>query len=106
MTDTAWKRTERRRIAALLGGQRVPITGRARGDVPDVAHDTLSIECKHRLSIPAWLTDALAQAEAAAAPDQLPIVVVHQHGSRYDRALVVLRLSAFVAHLDGRGDDA
>ena len=37
MSDTRWKATERR-IAALLGGRRVPVSGRGRGDQPDVAH--------------------------------------------------------------------
>jgi len=30
MPDTRWKATERR-IAALLGGRRVPVSGRGRG---------------------------------------------------------------------------
>lgn len=103
MSDTAWKATERR-IAALLGGRRVPVTGRGRGDAPDVQHAWLSIECKHRASVPAWLTDALAQARAAARPDQLPVAVVHQAGDRHDRALVVLTLADFVAWF-GDGPD-
>jgi hypothetical protein len=61
MTD--WKRTERK-VAALLGGVRVPVSGRARGDAPDVAHARLSIEVKSRKELPAWLMDAMVQAEA------------------------------------------
>lgn len=45
MSEKPWKRNERR-IADLLGGRRVPITGRARGDVPDIDHAAFSIECK------------------------------------------------------------
>lgn len=101
MTDPRWKATERR-IAALLGGRRVPVSGRARGDAPDVRHAWLSIECKDRASLPAWLLDALWQAEASATATQLPIAVLHEAGRRHDRALVVLRLGAFV---DWFGDD-
>ena len=42
MADRAWKATERA-IAARLGGRRVPITGRQRGDVPDVAHPAFAM---------------------------------------------------------------
>ena len=49
---TAWKRTERR-IAAGLAGVRVPVTGRARGDAPDIPHDRLALEVKHRAALPA-----------------------------------------------------
>ena len=93
MTD--WKRTERK-IAAALGGQRVPVTGRARGDAPDVAHKWLAVEAKHRRTLPAWLQTALAQAQASAHDGQLPIVVLHQHGQRHANDLVVLRLADFV----------
>ena len=86
-----WKETERR-IASLLGGQRVPITGRQRGDVPDIAHDFLAIEVKERRHLPGWLLDGMAQAVAAARGGQMPIVVLHQAGDRYEDALVVVRL--------------
>ena len=94
MTNPAWKRTERR-IAALLGGRRVPVTGRQRGDVPDIAHDQLSIEVKHRASIPQWLCEAIEQAQASATPAQIPIAVIHQHGKPYADALVVMTLADF-----------
>jgi hypothetical protein len=95
MGDKRWKATERR-IAALLGGRRVPVSGRGRGDAPDVAHPWLAIECKDRATLPLWLLDALAQAEASAQPDQLPVAVLHRAGDRHDQALVVLRLTEFV----------
>jgi hypothetical protein len=47
MSDTRWKATERR-IAALLGGRRVPVSGRGRGDQPDVAPPWFSLEVKDR----------------------------------------------------------
>ena len=62
MSEKAWKRSERR-IAELLGGRRVPVSGRQRGATPDVEHDALSIEVKTRKSLPVWLEDALRLAE-------------------------------------------
>jgi hypothetical protein len=95
MTDQRWKATERK-IAALLGGRRVPVSGRGRGDAPDIAHPWLSLEVKDRAALPAWLLDALAQAEASATPAQLPVAVLHRAGDRHDHALVVVRLKTFV----------
>jgi len=102
MGDQRWKATERK-IAALLGGRRVPVSGRGRGDQPDIAHPWLAIECKDRATLPAWLLDALDQAEASASAEQLPVAVLHRAGDRHDHALVVLRLADFV---DWFGDAA
>jgi len=73
----------------------VPITGRARGDVPDVAHRWLSVEVKSRKTLPAWLLGAMSQARAAATEHQLPVAVLHQEGARHGSDLVVMRLSDF-----------
>jgi hypothetical protein len=70
----------------------VPISGRARGDAPDVSHPWLSIEAKSRKEIPLWLEEAMKQAEACASPSQLPVAVLHRHGQQARQALVVLRL--------------
>ena len=86
-----WKACERR-VAELLGGRRVPVSGRTRGDGPDIEHPTLSIECKSRKKLPAWLEDAMKQAEVCADDGQLPLVVLHQDGQTYQDALIVLRL--------------
>lgn len=94
MTDKAWKRTERR-VAAFFGGRRVPITGRIRGDAPDVAHEWLAIECKERRELPDWLLEAMRQAEASARDGQLPIAVLHERGSELSRSLVVVRAGDF-----------
>jgi hypothetical protein len=99
MTEKAWKRTERQ-IAALLGGQRVPVSGRVRGDCPDIEHDQLSIEVKCRKAIPIWLQEALRQAEASATDGQLPVAILHQNSRRYRDALVVLRISELAKLLD------
>jgi hypothetical protein len=94
-----WKTCERR-IAQLLGGQRVPVSGRTRGDVPDVAHHRLSIEVKSCKTLPAWLLNALAQARAATKDGRVPVAVLHQDGQQYRDALVVMRLADFVELLE------
>jgi len=100
VTDRAWKRNERA-IAGVLGGQRVPISGRQRGDAPDIAHPWLSIEAKHRRQLPAWIEDAMAQASAAARSDQLPIAVLHAKGRRHVHDLVVVRLGDWLDWFGG-----
>lgn len=94
MADKLWKQTERA-VASRLGGRRVPITGRQRGDAPDVAHPWLAIEVKCRQSFPAWLHEALAQARAAARPGQVPVAVLHEAGARHAEDIVCLRLADF-----------
>lgn len=96
MSEKSWKRAERM-IAERLGGERLPITGRARGSAPDVQAPWCTAEVKTRRRLPLWLTEAVSQAAASAGDDQLPIVVLHQHGERYDDALVIMRLSDFTA---------
>ena len=86
-----WKGCERK-VAALLGGKRVPVSGRGRGHSPDIHHERLSIEVKSRKKLPAWIEDAIKQAEACAQDRQLPLVVLHQDGQRYQEALIVMRL--------------
>ena len=97
-----WKSCERR-IAELLGGRRVPVSGRTRGDCPDVEHPILSIECKSRKKLPAWIEDAMKQAEASAKDGRLPVVVLHQDRAPYAESLVVLRLEDFASRLKGGG---
>ena len=74
-TRGAWKGIERW-WANLLGGKRVPITGRSRGDAPDVEHPTLSIEVKAGKTISTRLFDGMEQAKASIRGDQLPILCV------------------------------
>jgi len=88
---TTWKRTERA-VAALLDGQRVPVSGRSRGDAPDIEHPILSIEVKHRQTIPVWLLEAMKQAKAASRDGQVPVAIIHHHGARHDDNLCVVRL--------------
>lgn len=92
---TTWKNVERQ-IAARLGGERVPVTGRQRGSAPDIAHSWLSLEVKHRKSLPAWLADAMTQAQASQRGGQLPMVVLHEKQQNYDESYCVVRLKDFV----------
>jgi hypothetical protein len=97
--DATWKRAERA-VAAIIGGERVPVSGRQRGDVPDVAHHRLSVEVKHRRTVPGWLVDALDQAEAAARADHVPVAIIHRHGGRHRDDLAILRLADLATLLD------
>ena len=73
---------------------------------PDVETTAYSVEVKSRKRLPAWLEDAVCQAEAHATPGKLAIVVLHQTGRRHDNDLVVVRLSGFVAWFgDVEADD-
>jgi hypothetical protein len=96
-----WKGCERK-IASMLGGKRVPVSGRGRGDSPDIQHDLLSIEVKSRKKLPTWIEDAMTQAKSCARGDQLPLVVLHQDSKRYQDALVVTRLKYLVLQGDER----
>lgn len=90
-----WKQAERE-LAEYVGGRRVPVTGRARGDVPDIEHPWLSIEAKSWSAMPERVVSALLQAEAAnATGTKLPVALIHGNGDRYGRALVVMRLEDF-----------
>lgn len=104
MSDKTWKSAERK-IAALLGGERVPVTGRQRGSAPDIQHDVFSIEVKHRAQLPDWLFDAMRQAEASQRGDQIPLAVFHLKGMAYRESLVVLRLEDLLKLLDKTSEE-
>lgn len=92
MGDKAWKDHERK-TARAFGGKRVGPTGKVG---PDIHHKWLSIECKERKSLPAWLLDAMRQITTASSTNKLPIVVLHQLGDRHNNDLVVIRQFDFV----------
>jgi hypothetical protein len=96
-----WKAAERE-LAERIGGRRVPVSGRGRGDVPDVSHPWMSVEAKSWSRMPERVVDALRQAEAANTDgSKLPVALIHGNGERYDNALVVLRLSDFMDWFGG-----
>lgn len=89
--DKAWKAFERR-VARYIGGERVPVSGRARGDKPDIQHNWLSPECKYKQKLPDWIHDAMAQAEAAAMPRQMPCLILGEKGAETGECYIVFRL--------------
>jgi hypothetical protein len=71
--EAAWKRHERE-VARLLGGERLPVTGK-RG--ADALAGPWCIEVKTRRSLPEWLLKSINQAEEGAkATGRLPLVVL------------------------------
>jgi len=100
---STWKAVERR-VATFLGGDRVPITGRVRGSAPDVDHKHLSIEVKHRKSLPLWLVDAMDQAVKSMRGERIPIVILHEKGKMIGDCLVLCELKNFrdILHECGR----
>ena len=95
MSEKTWKAVERR-IADYIGGRRVPVTGRQRGDAPDIQHPLLSVEVKHRQELPAWINEAIAQAQASAiGTTKMPIAILHECGQRHEKDLVVMTLAEF-----------
>ena len=95
MTDKTWKAVERK-IMKMLGGKRIPITGRTRGSAPDGEHEWLSPEIKHRKKLPEWLHDAMNQAELSQKNGQLPVVILHQSRQEHANDFVVIRLGDFI----------
>ena len=95
---STWKAVERS-IASLLGGERVPITGRIRGSAPDVEHPWMSIEIKHRKGgLPKYILDSLDQAHKSAKQDQLPVAIWHKKGKKYTDSVIMMNLGDFIEH--------
>jgi hypothetical protein len=96
-TRGTWKKSERR-MAARMGGERVPVSGRQRGDQPDIAGATiaaipLSIEHKYgRRILSARLHEALDQADAARrSPEDMAVVTVEEvRDGKMNRHLVIV----------------
>jgi hypothetical protein len=93
-----WKPVERK-LAELLGAERVPVSGRARGWAPDLEHPDYALEVKSRAKVGVALTEGMDQAVKAAAwakrrqgRDKLPVVLLHQDGQHYENTFVVVRL--------------
>lgn len=79
-----WKQSERR-MATILGGERVPVTGRERGHAPDIEGVTwagrrVAIEHKYgKRIISSRLGTAISQARAACkASSDIPLVTIEQ----------------------------
>ena len=95
MADKAWKACERR-VAKYIGGERVPITGRQRGDAPDIKHAWLSVEVKYRKKMPEWIKDAYSQAVASKkGPHSMPVVILCEKGEDIGKAWILTELNEF-----------
>lgn len=93
---TTWKAVELK-IASLLGGKRIPVSGRARGDSPDIAHDFFSVEVKHRESLPEWIADAMNQAkESDKDGGKYPLVILHEKNQKFTESYAVLSLGDLI----------
>lgn len=95
---STWKAVELA-LAKLLGGERVPVTGRTMGSAPDIDHADLAIEVKHGKSIPKLLQRAMTQAVAAQSfylkrgkGDRVPVVLFHPEHTRYDESYLIVRI--------------
>mgnify|MGYP004452264601 FL=1 len=85
-TRNTWKQSERR-MATILGGERVPVTGRERGHAPDIEGVTwagrrVAIEHKYgKRILSARLGTAIDQAKAACrASSDIPLVTIEETG--------------------------
>ena len=83
----------------MLGGKRVPVSGRQRGDQPDVAHPDYSIECKAGAVLSTRVLDGMEQAIAAMKDGQTPIVCISNRkkgGQNTSAKYVLMRAEDFV----------
>lgn len=69
------------------------MTGRTRGDAPDIEHNWLAIEVKYRASLPAWFKDAMDQAVKSARGNQMPCVIMCEAGQRVGDSYIMFRMS-------------
>jgi hypothetical protein len=91
MSELRWKAHERM-IAKLLGGQRLPVTGRPSADV---VSPRWACEVKLRSRLPLWLVRAIHQSEAAAKETGLApllVIVCPQGRGRRTKRLAILPL--------------
>jgi len=98
----SWK-AEERALAAILGGERVPVSGRTRGWAPDVKHPIYAIEVKSRKSQLVLIQEMMDQAVKASAWSvrrdegaRVPLGIYHVQGTHYDSSLVFMRLKDFM----------
>lgn len=95
MPDKAWKQLERR-LAADLGGKRIPVTGIDRHG-SDIAHPLFAVQVKLRKCLPAWIFDWLSGICGSARPEQVGILVLKTPRMKDADALVVLRWKDWVS---------
>ena len=90
-----WKGAERR-VAADLGGTRIPVTGIDR-DGADVVTPMFHIQVKLRKALPTWLWTWLAGIQSDAKPaGKVGVLVLKKPRQRDTDGLVVLSYADFV----------
>jgi hypothetical protein len=91
---------DERDVARLLGGERHPAD---MGGPEDVSHPTLAIQVKGRASVPDYLREGMAAAQAAAAGTiKLPVLVlVDRSGTRVQR-YAIIPLEEFASEMKTR----
>ncbi len=96
MNRATWKAAERS-LAKLLGGDRIPVTGRHNQETPDLDVADLAVEVKARTKLPQLIKLAMQQAECAGAKlNKVPIAIFHEKGKRFLDAYVIIRLDWFL----------
>ena len=98
MNRSTWKRHERE-WADMLGGKRVPVSGRQRGDQPDIQHPRFSVEVMAGLVLSTRVLTAMEQAIAAMKDGQTPIVCISNRkkgGQNTSAKYVLMRAEDFV----------
>lgn len=94
MSDTAWKAYERR-VAALLGGKRIPVTGEREG--ADVESVLALGQCKKRKRMPEYLFSWLDGIRRRAKDKGKLGIVVMQRPGRLDlESVVIMRFDDFL----------
>lgn len=101
MDRNTWKQEERY-WASVLGGTRVPVTGRGRGSAPDIEHERFSIEIKSGRVMSVRLQEAVEQAEASKKEGQLALIGITQMYGRGNpkRRYVMMPLDDFTKLLE------
>ncbi len=91
MPEAAWKRVERQ-VATILGGQRIPVTGRhgPGADPGDVAGTPFYVEVRARARCDLWVWWNLTRADAYES-NRPPLLVVKQPG-RGGQIVAILRV--------------
>lgn len=90
-----WKGAERR-LAKLMGGKRIPVTGIDR-DGADVVTPVAHVQSKHRKGVPQFLRGWVDGIAGDAAPHgKVGIVVWSTPGRPTSESLVVMRMDQFV----------
>ena len=90
----SWKRNESE-VAEFIGGERVPVSGRQRGNQPDIKHPWLAVEAKLRMRVPAWIKTGMEQAEKSAMGHQMPVLIIREKFQKVDDALICMTLKEF-----------